>query len=60
VLSKQTNNLYSAKINTWMRAHYCPGAHTGHTAVCYTNNVKLQKPGGLVSDCIFVCYGPVM
>ena len=28
-LSKHTNKLYSAEINTWIMAHYRPGAHTG-------------------------------
>jgi len=28
-LSKQTSSLYIAKINTWITAHYWPGARTG-------------------------------
>jgi len=33
-VSTQTYNLYSAKIDTSIMAHYCPGARTGHNITC--------------------------
>ena len=34
----KTNNLYSAKINTWIMAHYCPGAHTGQLLCMHSSS----------------------
>jgi len=48
-VSKNTNNLYSAEINKWIRAHYNPGARTGQVQkVSY--GCSITGRGGVMSQ----------